>query len=502
MNLGEALAASAAKAPDRVAVTCGAETLTYAQFDALADRLGHGLLSAGIGQGDRVALHMGNTIEMAASYFACFKIGAIAVPLNIRLKAAEIDYVLAHSEARLYIGEPGFYQRSADTPDSCPPDRFYWVCAEPAAGGTPFSRLLQAPAREALPRARGSDPAVILYTSGTTARPKGVTHSHDSLRGTAESTFTLGFRRDDAFLGWAPLPHASGLMLQLLPAVLAATEVALVPRFDPAAILRTLERRRCTATFGLPAGLQALCRALAEGSYDVSSLRTCVAGGDSVSPALQKEFKEKFGVSIQEGIGMTEALPISANRPGRIKIGSVGPPLDGMEVRIVDDQGAPVPRGVTGELTVRTSVKMLGYWNDPAATAAAVRDGWLHTGDLVRQDEDGYCWFAGRKKEIIVRGGSNVAPQEVEDVLLQHPAVFQAGVIGVPDPELGESVIAFVSLRERGGCCERELIDFARRLLSDHKVPGKVHFLESMPLGATGKVSRRTLKEWLPAACG
>src|SRR5215468_7075956 len=148
--------------------------------------------------------------------------------------------------------------------------------------------------------------------------------------------FTIGFRRDDVFLCWAPLPHASGLILQLLPAVLAATEVALVPRFDPVAVLRTLERRRCTATFGLPAGLQALCRALAAGAFDVSSLRTCMAGGDTVSPSLQNEFRERFGVSIQEGIGMTEAVPICMNRPGRIKVGSIGPPLDGMEVRIVD----------------------------------------------------------------------------------------------------------------------------------------------------------------------
>jgi long-chain acyl-CoA synthetase len=500
MNLGEALAASAAKAPDRVAVSCGADVLSYAQLDALSTRLAHGFARAGVGMGDRVALHMGNTIEMAVCYFACFKLGAIAVPLNIRLKAAEIEFVLAHSEARLYVGEPGLYQRSATTPISCPADRFYGTGAELADGVTPFARLFEAPEQETLSRALGSDPAVILYTSGTTARPKGVTHSHDSLRGTAELMFTIGYRKDDVFLCWAPLPHASGLILQLLPAVLAATEVALVPRFEPTVVLQTLERRRCTATFGLPAGLQALCRALAERRFDVSSLRTCVAGGDSVSLPLQAEFRERFGVSIQEGIGMTEVLPICANRPEQIKKGSVGPPLVGMEVRIVDDSGAELPRGEIGELTVRTAVKMLGYWNDPAATAATLRDGWLHTGDLARQDEDGHCWFAGRKKEIIVRGGSNIAPQEVEDVLLQHPAIFQAGVVGMPDPELGESVIAFVSLREPAECCERELLDFARRFLSDHKVPGKVHFLASMPLGASGKVSRKTLKESLASA--
>src|SRR5262249_21190167 len=156
------------------------------------------------------------------------------------------------------------------------------------------------------------------------------------------------------------------------------------------------------------AGLQALCRALAGGAFDVSSLRSCVAGGDSVSLPLQEEVKQKFGVSIQEAIGMTEVLPICANKPAPIREGAIGPPLDGMEVRIVDGGGAPVPCGVIGELTVRTAVKMLGYWNDPEATAIALHGGWLRTGDLARQDEDGYCWFAGRKKEIIIRGGSNI----------------------------------------------------------------------------------------------
>jgi long-chain acyl-CoA synthetase len=205
-------------------------------------------------------------------------------------------------------------------------------------------------------------------------------------------------------------------------------------------------------------------------------------------------------VGIQEGIGMTELVPICINRPERIRAGSVGEPTEGMEVRIVDDTGASVERGAIGELVARTPAMMMGYWNDPEATAAAIRDGWLYTGDLAREDEDGYYWFAGRKKEIIIRGGSNVAPQEVEEVLLRHPSVFQAGVVGMPDPELGESVIAFVSLRDQSSaCCESELIAYARQFLSDHKVPGKVHFLADMPLGTTGKVSRKSLKESLQA---
>jgi long-chain acyl-CoA synthetase len=501
MNLGEVLAAATAKVPGKIAVSCGDEALSYAEFDERTTQLAHGLMDAGIAKGDRVALHMGNTLEMALSYFACFKLGAIAVPLNIRLKPAEIEYVLGHSEARMYIGEPGLYARATSTPGSCPPDRFYETSKHiPTRGFAAFAALLGSEGDRPLPRVQSSDPAAILYTSGTTARPKGVTHSHATLMGCARTSFGWGVGPDDVFLTFCPLAHASGLLLMLLPAILLAAELALVPRFEPGAVLRTLERRRCTVTFGLPAGLQALCRELAKGPVDVSSLRLCSAGGDTVSLALQKEFQERFGVSIQEGVGMTESVPICLNLPGRVRPGSVGEPAEGMEVRVVDETGAPVEPGATGELIVRTAAKMIGYWNDPEATAATVRDGWLYTGDLARVDEDGYYWFAGRKKEIIIRGGSNVAPQEVEEVLLQHPAVFQAGVVGMPDPELGESVVAFVSLRDDGsGCCESELIDYARQFLSEHKVPGKVHFLADMPLGTTGKVSRKSLKESLQA---
>jgi long-chain acyl-CoA synthetase len=501
MNLGEVLVAATAKVPHKVAVSCGDEELTYAEFDERSTQLAHGLGDAGVAKGDRVALHMGNTLEMALSYFACFKLGAIAVPLNIRLKPAEIEYILGHSEARLYIGEPGLYARTADTPRFCPADRFYETTEQtPTQGYAAFAALLTSRRDRRLPHVRASDPAAILYTSGTTARPKGVTHSHDTLQGCARTSLGWGVGTDDVFLTFSPLAHASGLLLMVLPAIMVAAENALVPRFDPQAVLQTLARRRCTATFGLPAGLQALCRELARHPVDVGSLRLCLAGGDTVSLALQNEFQQRFGVSIQEGVGMTESVPICLSRPGRIRPGSVGEPAEGMEVRIVDETGAPVEPGAAGELIVRTAAKMIGYWNDPEATAATIRDDWLYTGDLARVDADGYYWFAGRKKEIIIRGGSNVAPQEVEEVLLQHPAVFQAGVVGMPDAEFGESVVAFVSLRDNGpGCCESELIDYARRFLSDHKVPGQVHFLADIPLGTTGKVSRKRLKESLQA---
>lgn len=480
MNLSEHLTAAAAVAGNRTALSCGTDTLSYSELDRKVTQLARGLQAADVRKGDRVALHMANTLDMALAYFACFRLGAVAVPINVRLKHAEIEHVLAHSAARLYLGEPGLY-------DGAPK----------ASSVTELLAQGACAAAEPFPEVDGFDTAVILYTSGTTARPKGVTHSHDSTRCGALATIDTGYRSGDVLLSFCPLAHVSGLKLLFVAAVLLAAECALVPRFEAGAVLDTLERRRCTATFGLPVLLQALCREQRERPRDVSTLRTCLAGGDSVPLSLQQEFQHLFGCAIQEGIGMTEGVPICLNRPGRVRPGSVGEPALDVEVRIVDSSGAPVARGAVGELVFRAPAMMTGYWNEPAATAATIVDGWLHSGDLARQDPDGWYWFAGRKKEIIVRGGSNVAPQEVEDVLLQHVAVLEAGVVGVPDAEYGEAVVAFVTLRAASNCGENELIAFARQRLSDHKVPSRVHFRDALPLGNTGKVSRKSLKESL-----
>ncbi len=211
--------------------------------------------------------------------------------------------------------------------------------------------------------------------------------------------------------------------------------------------------------------------------------------------ALQTEFEQVFGFPIQEAIGMTEAVPTCFNRRDRINTGSAGEPAEGVDVRILDEHGREAPVGKAGEMVVRHPGTAVGYWNDSQATSDAIRDGWLYTGDLALKDNDGFYWFAGRKKEIIIRGGSNISPQEVEEVLLKHPAVFQAGVVGTPDPTWGESIVAFVCPHENASCDEQELIDFAKQHLADYKTPEQIHFLEEMPLGLTGKVSRKTLKE-------
>ena len=497
MTLGEHLQKTAERLPNKTALICGDTLLTYREFDEQTTQLALGLQAQGIRKGDRVALHMNNTIELSLAYFACFKAGAIAVPVNSRLKTDEIEYILQHSEARMYIGEPALYQLAEPTRGSCPHvGHFFVTSQDEGIDAAPcFSELLNGPAGGSLPDLADSDVAVILYTSGTTARPKGVTHTHASLRNGGRVTCQVGYREDDTFALFTPMTHASGLTCALIPGVLLGMTLALIPRFEPRAVLRVMEGNRCTATLGLPMALQSLVREQSASAFDIGALRLCAAGGDSVAVSLQTEFEQVFGFPIQEAIGMTEAVPTCFNRRDRIKTGSAGEPAEGVEVRILDEQGREAPIDEAGEMVVRHPGTTVGYWNDPESTSAAIRDGWLYTGDLAFKDNDGFYWFAGRKKEIIIRGGSNVSPQAVEEVLLQHPAVFQAGVVGTPDPTWGESIVAFVRPHDNASCDEQELIEFAKQHLADYKTPEQIHFIDEMPLGLTGKISRKTLKE-------
>ncbi|MGA8593296.1 MAG: fatty acid--CoA ligase family protein [Bryobacteraceae bacterium] len=282
-----------------------------------------------------------------------------------------------------------------------------------------------------------------------------------------------------------------------MPALYLGIPAVLLPAFEPGAALDAIERFRCTYTMGLPALLQFVIEEQMRRPRDTSSLRTVLAGGDCVPLKLQERFAVLFGVPLREVIGMTETFPITMNPSLAIRPGSVGIPKSDVELRIVDAADKPLEDGETGEIVVRSPANCVGYWNDPAATEALLRGGWLHTGDLGTRDSDGYFWFKGRKKEIIIRAGSNISPQEVEEALYQHPAVLEVGVIGEPDSIHGERVIAFVSLRNGAGPREWELREYARRSLADYKVPERIVFIRDLPKGATGKVHRPALKAML-----
>jgi long-chain acyl-CoA synthetase len=498
MSLGAGLKLSRNLTPGKVAVVFREQSWTYAEFDDLTDNLARNLLAAGVEAGDRVAFHLPNGPELALGYFGCFKAGCIAVPINTRLKGPEIDYILRQSGSACYIGDADYY---GDVIKSCPAIRAlelrYLVGGDPklAEGTAGFNDLLLLAAGSfSAPGIAPDRTAAILYTSGTTDKPKGVTHSHASLTQTAHVMREICLDEHQVVLVMSSMSHMIGFAMLFLSGLLNGATVAITQPLDFQAVLSAFARWRCTYTVGVPVMFQGLLQAQEASPHDVSSGRFYFCGGDCVSPVLQEAFEHSIG-PICEVYGATEMAPASWNRPGQVRIGSIGRPGEGMSFRLADSSGREVKPGEVGEICVRGSHLMTGYWQDANATSIAMRDGWFHTGDLARCDSNGDYWFSGRKKEIIVRGGSNISPQEVEAVLYQHPAVKEAGVVGRPDPVWGETVSAFVALRATHFVTELELIAFARERLADYKTPEVVIFRDELPKNSTGKIQRRALRQ-------
>jgi long-chain acyl-CoA synthetase len=475
---------SAARTPSKPAVICGDDVVTYEALDHSTDALARWLLSDGLQSGDRVAIHWCNSIEVVNLYFACFKAGLIAVPVNNRLKPAEIAYVLAHSKAKLCFSQPELAELSEEIRGECPDLRQIY-----------HALPLLTDIDVTLPDVSPDRVAAVLYTSGTTARPKGVMHTHVSFRGAVELMRLVGLSETDVLLAATQMVHISALSCVLLPGIRSNATVVLLPAFDAVRSLELVERWGCTAILILPAMLRFVVEEQARNPRNVASVRACVAGGDSVPVTLQEQFRKHFGVPVREIYGMTESVPITCIPEDSLRAGSVGLALDPLDTRVADLTGNVVPDGTIGELQVQSYANCVGYWDDPQATAAAFDNGWLRTGDLVRRDPDGFYWFHGRVKQIIVRGGSNISPQEVEDALYHHPAVLEAGVIGMPDPVFGEKVVAFVALRDGLAAGEQELRDLVRSRIADYKTPERIVFLPALPKGLTGKVQRRELKD-------
>ena len=487
MNLGGMLHDAASRNPQKPAIICGDQIVSYELLDRSTDALAIWLLQQGLEPGARVAIHWCNSLEVVSLYFACFKAGLIAVPVNTRLKASEIGYILQHSKAKLCFSQPELAPLSEEVHAECPD--LQRIC-------TVLPQLdTTQPGHTDLPEVTPDKMAAILYTSGTTARPKGVMHTHISLIAAAGLTLSLGLDETHKLLAVTQMVHISALGLVLLPGLFAGSTVVLMPAFDAAHSLDLIERWRCSYLLILPAMLRFVVEEQDRHPRDVSSMRLCVAGGDTVPATLQERFHALFGVPVRELYGMTETVPVTCIRENAPRTGSVGPALDVVDTRVADLAGTLLPGGQVGELQVQSPANCVGYWADPQATETTFDDGWLRTGDLVRSDDDGFFWFHGRGKQIIIRGGSNISPQEVEEALYHNPAVLEAGVIGMPDAVHGEKVIAFVALRDGFTTAEQELKEFVRTRIADYKTPEHIIFLPVLPKGLTGKVQRRALKD-------
>jgi long-chain acyl-CoA synthetase len=480
------------RSPRQAAIVFEDKAISYERLEEATTRLAQWLLQQGCQPGDRIAFYWPNSIEAAELYFACFKAGLVAVPVNVVMKAREIAYVLEHSKAVLCFAHPDLAQVAREAGRSCVSLRAIYTAVEGLAQGE----------REVdLPEVGSSDPALILYTSGTTALPKGVAHTHRTLLAIVK----IGQNSIpdlEMYLVMTQLSFMSAIYYGFLTVIASGGTCVLAPAFDAPHVLDLIERMRCTCTFGVPSMVQLLLEEQSRKPRRVRSIRTFFAAGDSVPTSTHERFQKEFGFALRECLGMTETGLTISNPPRAIRPGSLGKPVAGVTVKVVDSNGEEMPDGHAGELAVKAPGNLVGYWDDPTSTRATLRDGWFFTGDVLRRDSDGYFWFEGRKKQIIVRDGVNIAPQEVEEAIYSHPAVLEVGVIGTPDSveARGERVLAFVALRHGCGASEDELREHARRRLADFKVPEKVLFLVKLPKGISGKIQRAALQELQLAA--
>ncbi|MCA2218961.1 long-chain-fatty-acid--CoA ligase [Jidongwangia harbinensis] len=513
LNLSVLLEDSARRYPDRTAVVLGDQRLTYAQVDAAANQVANLLVARGIRPGDKVAMSCPNLPYFPVIYYGIVKAGAVVVPLNVLLKGREVAYHLNDAQARAYFcfagtaelpmgaeGHAGFTQA-----DDC--EHFFLITADPAAASpiegaeTLGAALRGQPATFATVQTAETDPAVILYTSGTTGQAKGAELSHANLVLNALTCNRL-FRSvpaTDTHLLVLPLFHSFGSTVNMNAGFSMAATLVLLPRFDAAAAVKLLEQEDVTFFAGVPTMYWGLLNALGEG-VDVAriarNMRVAVSGGSSLPVEIIKQVRDRLGVQILEGYGLSETSPVAtfSDPDSEPRPGSIGVPIWGVEVQLVDESWRTVD-GVDeiGEIAIRGHNIMRGYYNRPDATAEVMRDGWFRTGDLARRDADGFYYIVDRAKDMIIRGGYNVYPREIEEVLMTHEAVSLAAVIGVPHDSLGEEVKAYVIRTEGATASEDDLIAWSRDQMAAYKYPRIVTFVDSLPMTATGKLLKRAL---------
>ena len=502
MNLGQMLAESAAKTPEKTAIIFHDQSTSYRDFDARANQVANGLIQLGVQPGDRVALYIHNLPIFMEAYYGILRAGASVVPLNVLYKAGEVEYILKDSGARAILTFGPFAQVALAAAANAPDLRHVIVAAADEAPGATLWRTAFADQPTTAPQVavQDEDVAVICYTSGTTGHPKGAMLTHRNLISNlnqCSAIETISTRPDDVVWLALPLFHIYAMNVAMNLAVKNGATMVLIERFDLTGSLDAIQKNRCTVLYGAPPMFVGWAQVPTLKDYDLSSVRYIASGAAALPVRVMELFQGLAGVPISEGYGLTEASPVvTSNAAGPVtKPGTVGPAIPGCEVKIVDPDGNEVPHGELGEVICRGANIMKGYWKQPQATAEALRDGWLHTGDLGTMDDDGYVTIVDRIKDMIIVSGYNVYPREVEETLFKHPAVADAAVVQYPDPYQGESVMAYVVLKEGASATEQEIIDYCRSQLAVFKCPHKVVFRDALPKNNTGKVLRRELRE-------
>lgn len=520
LNLASIVSHHARLAPRKEAIVWGDVRLTYGEIDSLSNRVANALVEMGIGHGDKVALCCPNLPFFPIVYYGIMKAGAAVVPLNVLFKPREIAYHLTDSDAKaVFVFEGTDELPLAATVkegfDQVPTCEKLIVMTRDLMGKSPVDGhetltqiTFDKSERFDIYPTRPDDTCAILYTSGTTGQPKGAELTHLNLYSNVTTTFLIHLPMLDFTDGiqktcliTLPLFHTTGQTVQMNTQIYAGHRIVLLPRFDPQATLDAMVAEGVNFWVGVPTMYWALLRHVDETGYDISRVRetmkVCSSGGAPMPVEVMKEFQERFGVRVMEGYGLSETSPLACfnhfERPS--KPGKVGQQIFGVEVRCVDDDDNEVPRGQRGEVVIRGTNVMKGYYKRPEATAEAFRNGWFHTGDIGIIDDEDYLAIVDRKKDMILRGGYNIYPRELEEVIITHPLVSLCAVIGVPDERLGEEVKAFVVLKPGCSMTEAEFTDWCKTQFAANKYPRHVEFRESLPIGGTGKIFKRALKE-------
>jgi long-chain acyl-CoA synthetase len=477
--------------PDLPAIKQGEQILSYGDLEDASARFATMLRSHGVEPGDRVAMIMPNVAYFPIVYYAILRVGAIVVPMNPLLKAGEITYTWNDSGAKLAVVFPLFAEEAAKAAGVTGTEVIVTV-----PGGWD-AELARTEPTELVAAGTGEDTAVILYTSGTTGQPKGAELTHDNLRSNVRTTIEtlLPMRPGDVVFGGLPLFHSFGQTVGLNCAIAGGACLTLLPRFDGEQALSIIENDRVTVFLGVPTMYMGLLAVPDKERFDTRALRVAASGGASLPVEVLHGVERAFGFTLLEGYGLSETSPVASfNHPDQpTKPGSIGIPIRGVEFDLRDENDEEVAAGEIGEIVIRGENVMKGYWNKPDATADAMRGGWFYTGDLARRDEDGFYFIVDRKKDMINRGGYNVYPREVEEILYAHPAVAEAAVFGVPDAMYGEEVAALVTLKDGASATEDELRDYVKELIAAYKYPRIIRF-GAIPKGPTGKILKREIK--------
>ena len=496
LNLGLILRAGAQATPDRLVLRAGDLEMTYAELDRAAAGFAASLLERGLERGDRVALLVPNVPEFTIAYFGILYAGGTVVPINMLAAAPEVTYYLEDSGARLIVVHPLF--RDAGQQGAAVID--VPVVAAASDGSTDsVGEMAQTKPIEFLEDTLPSDTAVVLYTSGTTGKPKGAELTHSNLFLNCSVVVPKLFPSisgGHSALATLPLFHSFGQSVIQNGMIAAGGSFTLLARFTPEDAFGLIEKHRLTLFAGVPTMFFGLLHHDGDRAYETSSLRICLTSGAPMPAEVMSAFEEKFNVEILEGFGLSETSPVASfNTPDRPrKAGSVGYPVWGVEMCILDEEGKALPDGERGEICIRGHNIMKGYLGRPDATAEALLGGWFHSGDVGYRDEDGCYWIVDRKKDMILRGGFNVYPREIEEILYEHESVAEAAVIGVPDASHGEEIKAVVALLPGAKISPEQLRDFCKERLAAYKYPREIEFIDELPKGPTGKILKRALR--------